>query len=132
MPPTTASRWSKSNTNRFRRHRPVQGNGRRCAVLREDIKDKKEGAHGRASTQPHFRVGVGDKDLTDAAFRKAEVTVKEMISYIAPIRRRWRLASGLLVRQDQGRTDDLGHVPGAACDPHVVALIAKFRSTRSM
>ena len=24
----------------------------------------------------------------------------------------------LLVRQDQGRTDDLGHLPGAACDPH--------------
>ena len=24
----------------------------------------------------------------------------------------------LLVRQDQGRTVDLGHVPGAACDPH--------------
>ena len=24
----------------------------------------------------------------------------------------------LLVRQDQGRADDLGHLPGAACDPH--------------
>ena len=24
----------------------------------------------------------------------------------------------VLVRQDQGRADDLGHLPGAACDPH--------------
>jgi len=35
-----------------------------------------------AQSHNHISSGCGDKDLTDAAFRKAEVTVKEMISYI--------------------------------------------------
>src|SRR5216683_1549956 len=51
-------------------------------VVREDIKDKKDGAHGPRKHHNHiFEWTVGDKDLTDAAFRKAEVTVKELISY---------------------------------------------------
>ena len=51
-------------------------------VLREDIKDKKDGAHGPRKHHNHiFEWTVGDKDLTDAAFRKADVTIKEMISY---------------------------------------------------
>jgi carbon-monoxide dehydrogenase large subunit len=51
-------------------------------MLREDIKDKKDGAHGPRKHYNHiFEWTVGDKDLTDAAFRKAEVTIKEMISY---------------------------------------------------
>ena len=51
-------------------------------VVREDIKDKKDGAHGPRKHHNHiFEWTVGDKDLTDAAFRKAEVTIKELISY---------------------------------------------------
>src|SRR6476660_2278018 len=48
-------------------------------VLREDIKDKKDGAHGPRKHYNHiFEWTVGDKELTDAAFRKAEVTIKEL------------------------------------------------------
>src|SRR6266849_3657228 len=51
-------------------------------VLREDIKDKTEGAHGKRKHPNHiFTWQIGDKDATDAAFRKAEVTIKELISY---------------------------------------------------
>ena len=51
-------------------------------VLREDLAGKTSGAHGPRKHHNHiFEWTVGDKDLTDAAFRKAEVTVKEMISY---------------------------------------------------
>ena len=40
------------------------------------------GAHGPRKHHNHiFEWTVGDKDLTDAAFKKAEVTIKEMISY---------------------------------------------------
>ena len=51
-------------------------------VLREDIKDKKEGAHGARKHYNHiFEWQIGDKDLTDAAFAKAEVTTKDLLSY---------------------------------------------------
>src|SRR6266436_6645010 len=51
-------------------------------VLREDLAGKTSGAHGPRRHHNHiFEWTVGDKDLTDAAFRKAEVTIKEMISY---------------------------------------------------
>src|SRR6266566_2614409 len=51
-------------------------------VLREDLAGKTSGAHGPRKHHNHiFEWTVGDKDLTDAAFRKAEVTIKEMISY---------------------------------------------------
>jgi carbon-monoxide dehydrogenase large subunit len=51
-------------------------------VLREDIKDKTEGAHGPRKHHNHiFEWSMGDKDLTDAAFAKAEVTTKDVISY---------------------------------------------------
>ena len=51
-------------------------------VLREDLVGKMSGAHGPRKHDNHiFEWTVGDKDLTDAAFRKAEVTIKEMISY---------------------------------------------------
>ena len=51
-------------------------------VLREDLAGKTTGAHGPRKHHNHvFEWTVGDKDLTDAAFRKAEVTIKEMISY---------------------------------------------------
>jgi aerobic carbon-monoxide dehydrogenase large subunit len=51
-------------------------------VLREDIKDKASGAHGPRKHYNHiFEWSVGDKDLTDAAFAKAEVTTRDLISY---------------------------------------------------
>jgi carbon-monoxide dehydrogenase large subunit len=51
-------------------------------LLREDIKDKMDGAHGRRKHYNHiFNWQAGDKAATDAAFDKAEVTIKEMITY---------------------------------------------------
>src|SRR5271156_3285492 len=51
-------------------------------VLREDIKDKKDGAHGPRSHPNHiFNWQVGDKELTDLAFGKAEVATKDLLSY---------------------------------------------------
>src|SRR3954462_3427263 len=51
-------------------------------VLREDFAGKTSGAHGPRKHHNHvFEWTVGDKDLTEAAFRKADVTIKEMISY---------------------------------------------------
>jgi aerobic carbon-monoxide dehydrogenase large subunit len=51
-------------------------------VLREDLAGKTSGAHGARKHHNHiFEWTVGDRELTDAAFKKAEVTIKEMISY---------------------------------------------------
>ncbi len=51
-------------------------------VIREDIQEKTTGAHGPRKHANHvFSWEMGDKDAVDAAFRKAEVTIKEMISY---------------------------------------------------
>jgi len=51
-------------------------------VLREDLKGKTTGAHGPRKHHNHiFEWSMGDKDLTDAAFAKAEVTTKDVISY---------------------------------------------------
>jgi len=51
-------------------------------VIREDIKDKKEGAHGPRKHPNHiFSWQAGDKAAADAAFDNAEVTIKEFIPY---------------------------------------------------
>ena len=51
-------------------------------VIREDLAGKTTGAHGPRKHHNHvFEWTIGDKDLTDAAFNKAEVSIKEMISY---------------------------------------------------
>src|ERR1700756_1221305 len=51
-------------------------------VLREDIKDRTDGAHGKRKHHNHiFTWEMGDKDGVNAAFSKAEVTIKELISY---------------------------------------------------
>jgi carbon-monoxide dehydrogenase large subunit len=51
-------------------------------VLREDLAGKTDGAHGTRKHHNHvFTWEMGDKDGTDAAFRKADVTIKELISY---------------------------------------------------
>ena len=51
-------------------------------LLREDIKDKTEGAHGPRKHHNHiFTWEVGDAEATDKALAEAEVTAKEMIVY---------------------------------------------------
>ena len=51
-------------------------------ILREDIKDKTEGAHGPRKHPNHiFTWAVGDREPTDAAFAKAEVATKDLLSY---------------------------------------------------
>jgi carbon-monoxide dehydrogenase large subunit len=50
--------------------------------LREDLRGKTEGAHGKRIHHNHiFNWQVGDKSATDTAFDQADVTIKEMISY---------------------------------------------------
>ncbi|MCL2385651.1 MAG: aerobic carbon-monoxide dehydrogenase large subunit, partial [Alphaproteobacteria bacterium] len=51
-------------------------------LLREDIKDKIDGSHGRRKHYNHiFNWKVGDKERTDAVFATAEVTTKDLIVY---------------------------------------------------
>ncbi|MDJ0951758.1 MAG: aerobic carbon-monoxide dehydrogenase large subunit [Alphaproteobacteria bacterium] len=51
-------------------------------LLREDIKDKTEGAHGARRHHNHiFTWEVGDKAAADGAFADAPVTVKELVTY---------------------------------------------------
>jgi aerobic carbon-monoxide dehydrogenase large subunit len=61
---------------------PLKAMAAGAPLLREDIKDKTDGAHGQRKHYNHiFNWQIGDKDSTDAAFRKADVTIKELISY---------------------------------------------------
>jgi carbon-monoxide dehydrogenase large subunit len=61
---------------------PMRAMAPDAPLLREDIKDKTDGAHGKRKHHNHiFNWEIGDKEATDAAFRKAEVTIDEMISY---------------------------------------------------
>jgi carbon-monoxide dehydrogenase large subunit len=51
-------------------------------VLRDDLAGKTDGPHGARKHHNHvFNWQIGDKAATDAAFNKAEVTIKELISY---------------------------------------------------
>jgi carbon-monoxide dehydrogenase large subunit len=51
-------------------------------VVREDIADKLDCAHGKRTHPNHiFSWEAGDKDQADAAFARAEVTIKEQIVY---------------------------------------------------
>ena len=61
---------------------PLKAMAPDAPVIREDIKDKKEGAHGPRKHYNHiFNWQAGDKAAADAAFAKADVTIKEMIVY---------------------------------------------------
>ncbi len=61
---------------------PLKAMDANAPVIREDIKDKKEGAHGPRKHPNHiFSWEAGDKAAADAAFDKAEVTIKEFIQY---------------------------------------------------
>ena len=61
---------------------PLKAMAANAPVIREDVKDKKEGAHGPRKHYNHvFNWQAGDKAAADAAFAKADVTIKEMIVY---------------------------------------------------
>ncbi|MGJ3262430.1 MAG: aerobic carbon-monoxide dehydrogenase large subunit [Salinarimonas sp.] len=61
---------------------PFQAMADDAPLLREDIKDKLVGAHGPRKHHNHiFEWTIGDRTGTDAAFEKADVTIKEMLSY---------------------------------------------------
>jgi carbon-monoxide dehydrogenase large subunit len=61
---------------------PLQAMAPGAPVIREDLKDKTEGVHGKRKHHNHvFNWQMGDKDATDAAFRKADVTTKDLIVY---------------------------------------------------
>src|SRR6185436_1405771 len=54
---------------------PMKAMSDDAPVIREDIKDKKDGAHGPRKHPNHiFSWAAGDKAAADAAFDKAEVT----------------------------------------------------------
>ncbi len=61
---------------------PRQAMSDDAPVIRDDIKDATEGAHGERIHHNHiFRWDVGDAAATDSAFDSAPVTVSEDISY---------------------------------------------------
>ena len=61
---------------------PMKAMDADATVIREDIKDKKEGAHGPRKHPNHvFNWQAGEKAAADAAFDKADVKIREMISY---------------------------------------------------
>ena len=95
-------------------------------LLREDIKDKTEGAHGKRKHHNHvFTWESGDKAATDAAFDKAEVTIKELISYQrvhpAPLETCQCVASFDKVRSELT-------VWGTFQAPHVIRTVASLIS----
>src|SRR5262249_10263687 len=61
---------------------PLKAMSDGAPVIREDIKDKTDGAHGKRKHPNHiFSWAAGDKAATDAAFEKPEVTTKTLIAY---------------------------------------------------
>jgi len=61
---------------------PFKAMDKDAPELREDLRGKTSGVHGARGHHNHvFNWQIGDKDLTDVAFKKADVTIKELISY---------------------------------------------------
>jgi carbon-monoxide dehydrogenase large subunit len=61
---------------------PLRAMAADAPVLREDLKDKTDGVHGKRRHHNHvFTWEMGDRAATDAAFEQAEVKIKELISY---------------------------------------------------
>ena len=89
-------------------------------VLREDLAGKITGAHGPRKHHNHiFEWTVGDKDLDRRRVQEGGCHDQgdDLLSP-HPSVAAGDLPVRLLVRQDQRRAFDLGHLPGAACDPH--------------
>jgi aerobic carbon-monoxide dehydrogenase large subunit len=61
---------------------PLKAMAPDAPVIREDIKDKTDGAHGKRKHYNHvFSWQAGEKAAADAAFEKADVKIKEFIVY---------------------------------------------------
>ncbi|HKG01417.1 MAG TPA: aerobic carbon-monoxide dehydrogenase large subunit, partial [Xanthobacteraceae bacterium] len=61
---------------------PLKAMTPNAPVIREDLKDKSEGVHGKRKHANHvFTWQMGDKEAVDAAFKKADITIGELISY---------------------------------------------------
>src|SRR5580692_1505268 len=61
---------------------PLKAMAADAPVIREDLKDKTDGSHGKRKHYNHvFSWAAGDKAATDAAFEKADVTMRSMIAY---------------------------------------------------
>ena len=61
---------------------PFKARDEGAPVLREDIKDKTEGAHGKRDHHNHiFNWQFGDADATEKALAGSEVVVEELVSY---------------------------------------------------
>jgi aerobic carbon-monoxide dehydrogenase large subunit len=61
---------------------PLKAMAADAPMIREDLKDKTEGAHGPRKHYNHvFNWQAGNKTATDAAFAAADVTIKELIVY---------------------------------------------------
>ncbi|MGH6923358.1 MAG: aerobic carbon-monoxide dehydrogenase large subunit, partial [Propylenella sp.] len=61
---------------------PLKAMDANAPVIREDIKDKTDGAHGKRKHPNHvFAWEAGNKAAADAAFDKAEVKINEFIAY---------------------------------------------------
>ena len=84
MPPPTPSSWSRSSTRRCRCIvDPFKAMAPDAPVLREDIKDKTDGAHGKRKHYNHiFTWEIGDKRGDRRRLRaRPRSTIKELISY---------------------------------------------------
>ena len=61
---------------------PLKAMAPNAPVIREDLKGKTEGAHGKRKHYNHiFSWQAGDKAAADSAFAKADVTMREFIVY---------------------------------------------------
>src|SRR6202522_3422158 len=61
---------------------PMKAMSDGAPMIREDLKDKTDGSHGKRKHYNHiFSWQAGDKAASDAAFAKADVTIREMIAY---------------------------------------------------
>ena len=100
-------------------------------VLREDIKDKTDGAHGTRKHYNHiFTWEIGDKerDRRRLRTRRGHDQGADLLSARASLPAR-DLPVRRLLRQGARRTDPVGHVPGAACDPH--GRVADLQDSRA-
>src|SRR5580692_12602281 len=58
---------------------PLKAMNKNAPMIREDLKDKTDGAHGKRKHYNHiFSWQAGDKAASDTAFAKADVTIREM------------------------------------------------------
>ena len=89
-------------------------------MIREDLKDKTDGAHGKRKHYNHiFSWQAGDQtgDRCGFAESRCDDQGDDRLSARASVPAR-DLPVRRLLRQDQRRTDAVGHVPGAARHPH--------------